>query len=79
MDVNAVFITAAAIPLVSRLGEVSIFQMQKWRILTTKTHLSTVLEAFPEDSNQSKWMREVWVGGAAAWLAAAAPRAPVSS
>lgn len=79
VDVNAVFITAAVIPLVSRLGEVSIFQMQKWRILTTKTHLSTVLEAFPEDSNQSKWMREVWVGGTAAWLAAAAPRAPVSS
>ena len=79
MDVNAVFITAAAIPLVSRLGEVSIFQMQKWRILTTKTRLSTVLEVFPEDSNQSKWMREVWVGGTAAWLATAAPRAPVSS
>jgi hypothetical protein len=44
--------------------------MQKWRILTTKTHLSTVLEAFPEDSNQSKWMWEMWVdGGTAAWLA----------
>ena len=46
--------------------------MQKWHIWTSITHIKTIAEAFLEASNQSKWMREVWIGGAAAWLAAAA-------
>ena len=48
------------------------FKIQKMPHPTSISHLFAIPTAFPVASNQSKWMREVWIGGTAAWLAAAA-------